>query len=115
MKNRVAWGLAVLGTVGLGGCAEELPPPARLIQTTTNSIGIGLVYVPAGSFLMGNPHAIAKPVHRVSVDGFWLGQCEVTNTQFDRFKKRPRSPKSLTDRQPAIAVSWYEAVAFCQW
>ena len=29
----------------------------------------------------------SRPVHRVSVDGFWMDETEVTNEQFARFVK----------------------------
>jgi len=80
-----------------------------------NSIGMFLVYVPAGKFLMGNPSLSDTPVHRVEVSGFWIGQYEVTNAQFDRFQKRTRPPESLTDGQPVMSVPWPAAERFCTW
>ena len=48
----------------------------------------GMVWVPAGDFAMGSDDdsmADARPVHRVSLDGFWMDRTEVTNRQFERF------------------------------
>jgi formylglycine-generating enzyme required for sulfatase activity len=48
----------------------------------------GMVWIPGGEFWMGSddPHMHdAKPVHRVSVGGFWMDKTEVTNEQFQRF------------------------------
>ena len=47
----------------------------------------GMVFVPAGAFLMGsNRHYPEEgPVHRVAVDGFFMDQHLVTNAAFRRF------------------------------
>jgi formylglycine-generating enzyme required for sulfatase activity len=46
-----------------------------------------MVRIPAGAFLMGsNDHYPEEaPVHRVSVDGFWIDPHPVTNAEFRRF------------------------------
>jgi formylglycine-generating enzyme required for sulfatase activity len=48
-----------------------------------------MVWVPGGEFSMGSDEPMmgedARPVHRVSVDGFWMDATEVTNEQFARF------------------------------
>jgi formylglycine-generating enzyme required for sulfatase activity len=58
-----------------------------------------MVWIPGGEFSMGahdprgtehgghDPMADARPIHRVSVDGFWMDATEVTNEQFARFVK----------------------------
>lgn len=47
----------------------------------------GMVFIPGGEFLMGsNRHYPDEgPVHRVSVDGFWMDRHLVTNAEFARF------------------------------
>ena len=59
----------------------------------------GMVWIPGGEFLMGceDPRKLdhggieampdARPVHRVSVDGFWMDRVEVTNRQYAAFVK----------------------------
>jgi formylglycine-generating enzyme required for sulfatase activity len=46
-----------------------------------------MVWVPGGTFRMGsNKHyPEERPVHRVTVDGFWIDRHPVTNTRFERF------------------------------
>ena len=63
--------------------------PSKLI---TNSIGMKLTLIPAGTFLMGSPdsdknaHDDEKPQHRVRITRpFYLGVYEVTRGQFRRF------------------------------
>jgi len=50
----------------------------------------GMVWIAGGTFWMGcdgceMPDAL--PVHRVSVDGFWMDRTPVTNAEFERFVK----------------------------
>ena len=46
-----------------------------------------MVWIPGGTFEMGsNDHyPEERPVHRVTVDGFWIDRCPVTNDRFRRF------------------------------
>lgn len=49
-----------------------------------------MVWVPGGTYWMGTAEggklfADAAPVHRVSVNGFWMDEHEVTNAEFARF------------------------------
>src|SRR5687767_7293352 len=50
-----------------------------------------MVWVPAGEFLMGSDHELARPnerpTHRVRVAGFWMDRTHVTNAQFAEFVK----------------------------
>ena len=57
----------------------------------------GMVWVPGGTFSMGcqdprgipyggdKPMADARPIHSVTVDGFWIDTTEVTNEEFNKF------------------------------
>ena len=47
----------------------------------------GMVRIPGGTFAMGSDHHYVEeaPVHRVSVDGFWMDETPVTNRQFRAF------------------------------
>lgn len=48
----------------------------------------GMVYIPGGTFMMGSNHSMmvdARPVHQVTVDGFYMDITEVTNRQFAEF------------------------------
>lgn len=46
-----------------------------------------MVWVPGGTFLMGSDRHYREeaPTHKVTVDGFWMDRCAVTNEQFRRF------------------------------
>jgi sulfatase modifying factor 1 len=47
----------------------------------------GMVWIPGGTFRMGsdNHYPEEAPVHRVTVDGFWIDRTPVTNRQFRQF------------------------------
>ena len=59
---------------------EKLPVKRRLEES-------GMVWIPGGTFKMGSEKHYAEeyPVHKVTVDGFWMDRCTVTNAQFARF------------------------------
>lgn len=47
------------------------------------------VWIPGGEFMMGDEEFDdARPLHKVHVDGFWMGETEVTNEQFAWFVKQ---------------------------
>jgi formylglycine-generating enzyme required for sulfatase activity len=61
-----------------------------------------MVWVPGGEFWMGSEDPAfedARPVHRVHVDGFWMGKTEVTNEQFGRFVKAT-GYRTVAERAP---------------
>ena len=64
-----------------------------------------------------------RPLHRVWVDAFQLAACQVTNAEYGHFLRDTGTlpPPYWTDpnfkhpRQPMVAVSWFEAVKYCEW
>src|SRR5262245_60516437 len=46
-----------------------------------------MVFVPGGTFRMGSDwhYPEERPVHRVTVDGFWIDRTPVTNREFRKF------------------------------
>jgi formylglycine-generating enzyme required for sulfatase activity len=108
--------------------------PAQDGKEFTNSIGMKLVRVQAGSFIMGSAGAVPKlradwlerdfdetPAHRVHISKtFYLGMYEVTNAQYERFDpehKTHRKKRNATQKpdDPVVFVAWQDAVAFCDW
>jgi formylglycine-generating enzyme required for sulfatase activity len=47
----------------------------------------GMLYLPGGTFRMGSDRHYPEeaPVHRVTVDGFWIDRTPVTNRRFEEF------------------------------
>ena len=80
------------------------PPPGKT-----------MVWVPGGTFAMGSHdfYPEERPVHRVSVDGFWMDEHPVTVAEFRRFVKatgyvtvaeRPLDPATYPQADPALLV-----------
>jgi len=51
-----------------------------------------MVWIPGGTFLMGSDHHYPEeaPAHPVTVGGFWIDPCPVTNREFGRFVHKTR-------------------------
>jgi len=61
-----------------------------------------MVWIPGGTFWMGADDASicdARPVHEVTVSGFWMDKTEVTNRQFARFV-RETGYVTVAERKP---------------
>lgn len=64
-------------------------PPSN--KTITNSVGMELVWIPPGQFMMGSSSSATvresdeTPQHRIHIRGFWMGRTEVTVGQFTTF------------------------------
>jgi len=84
-------------------------------------VTLEMVWIPPGYFDMGSTQSSdEQPVHRVQLDGFWLGRYEVTNAQYRRFDYRHHTKKFHSqdfdgDDQPASRISPEEAEGFCAW
>lgn len=96
--------------------------PARI--TTKN--GIRLIIVSGGTFQAGTDRREQgrrpnEGSHKVTlVRPFYMGEREVTNAQFRKFKESHNSGsignQSLDlDKQPVVRVTWDDAAEFCNW
>jgi eukaryotic-like serine/threonine-protein kinase len=107
-----------------------LLPDASLGDTWTRpQDGMVMVYVPAGSFLMGSaagdPDAYSDefPQHEVSLNAFWLDQTEVTNEQYEscmadgecRDSAYANDARWNGSIRPVVGVSWNDAADYCAW
>jgi formylglycine-generating enzyme required for sulfatase activity len=73
-----------------------------------------LVWVPGGSFMMGSEECEdERPVHRVDLDGFWIGRTEVTVGQWRSVMGSVPMDNALSDDHPVLA-SWGDAQSFCR-
>jgi sulfatase modifying factor 1 len=65
--------------------STAIADPVRKIAASSADT-TGMVWVPDGTFLMGaDEFPDSRPVHSVSVMGFWMDEHEVTNAEFARF------------------------------
>ena len=90
----------------------------------TNPVdGAGMVWVPAGEFLMGSDDGRTheRPRHPVWLDGYWIYTAPVTVAQYSRFcqtagRTMPEAPRwGWKDDHPVVNVSWEDARAYCEW
>ena len=87
-------------------------------KSFTNSIDLTMIQVEPGEFEMGSATPPAdwdeQPIHKVTITKpFYMSQTEVTAEQFQLF--RPDFTGTEEYAPYAAGVSWYDAVAFCEW
>jgi formylglycine-generating enzyme required for sulfatase activity len=135
---------AAVAPPGQAPAAEPAAGTTRVLEKA----GIVLMYVQGGEYLMGSGDSDTlaetdeKPQHRVYLDGYWIGQTEVTNAQYRKFiqaggySKRDywtddgwswkedlhvAAPGHWEDAEwnqpgfPVVGVSWYEAAVYAKW
>jgi formylglycine-generating enzyme required for sulfatase activity len=111
-----------------------VPPTATPEPIIDESTGASMVFIPGGIFQMGgNDEADdddMQPLHRVSLDPYFIDLTEVTNGQYATCVDAgvctpPQSPnatyhptyygdENYTD-YPVIFVNWNQAQQFCDW
>jgi formylglycine-generating enzyme required for sulfatase activity len=89
---------------------------------------LGLIKVEAGTWTMGSDpwkdymaHFHEQPQHVVDLPEFYVARHPVTVAQFQAFVEDTRY--NIEDRDalrgvpnhPVVSVSWYEALAYCEW
>jgi len=94
-----------------------------------------MVFVKGGTFKMGSTSGEPdeKPVHTVSLSGFYIGKYEVTVEQYKAYsrevgKRLPNVPPPSwyeehpnaskwvwKNKNPIVNVTWKDAMAYCKW
>jgi formylglycine-generating enzyme required for sulfatase activity len=92
-----------------------------VISSPINDLLDSMVYLPAGTFMMGSDddeYGQTSPVHEVSLQGFGIGAYEVTQAQYKAvmgvnpsYYQAPGYPNS--ENRPVEMVSWDDAREFC--
>ena len=101
----------------------------------TNSIGMKLVLIPPGEFMMGSPKELIEeelrlhgdddwyrdhlqdevPQHRVRITKpFWLVATDVTQKEYQRVMGSNPSKFQGDPKMPVEQVSWDDAAEFCR-
>ncbi|MFM7739460.1 MAG: formylglycine-generating enzyme family protein, partial [Planctomycetota bacterium] len=106
------------------GCAGAVM--AQSEKEITNSIGMKLVLIPKGTFLMGSPESEegrlgGEVQHEVTLSSdFYLGITEVTQAQYQKVMGENPSyfqgdkVQGESSNHPVEQVSWEDAVEFCK-
>ena len=84
-----------------------LPPPPE-----------GMVRIPEGEFVMGNPggRSDEQPDHLVFINSFFMDEHEVTNTEYLLCEKCERGHGGFDTHspdQPVVYVDWHNANQYC--
>jgi sulfatase modifying factor 1 len=108
-------------------CAtENNKDPLTMVQVKAGTLTMGAEPGPgclaAGKEYAG-PHWDEAPRHQVRITKpFRISRCKITNAEFEQFRPDHRhlysgtyKNPSLKDSDPVVMVSWYDAVAYCEW
>jgi formylglycine-generating enzyme required for sulfatase activity len=112
-------------TAFIAACGPT-PTPVPPTDTPIPSAPPGMVYVPAGEFIMGSDEGDSKeqPVHTVYLDAFYIDKTEVTNAQYrecveagacDTPEDTAYYDNADYAQHPVVFVSWNDADAYCRW
>jgi formylglycine-generating enzyme required for sulfatase activity len=111
--------------------AQELVSTLLPASYKSKSLGLSLVRINVGEFLMGSPEAepnrqLDEAQHKVRITRpFYLGKYEVTQDEYERImpanpswfcstgtgKERVRG--QVTGKFPVESITWFDAVQFC--
>jgi eukaryotic-like serine/threonine-protein kinase len=119
--------------VSVGSCAplptqNPTPTPTPGLGSTMVSTtdGMTMVFVPEGAFEMGSEIGLTdeQPVHKVTLDAFWIDRTEVTNAMYHQCVQAvgclaPSVSTYFADPgyadHPVVYVSWVQAQTYCTW
>ena len=107
------------------GVEESKSSLDRLAGATLAPVPPILVSIPRGEFTMGSTtgQANEQPVRTVHVDEFRLATAPVPRAEYAAFLHATghtppdswHDPRFVDRQQPVVAVTWYDAVAYCEW
>ncbi len=121
MTRPVSIFLFILGMIPLGSHANAQSP-----KEISNSIGMKLVLIPKGTFMMGSPESEKgrqkdETQHEVTISkDYYLGVTEVTQGQYESVMGTNPSffqgdkIRGSSSNHPVEYVSWKDAVEFCK-
>jgi len=103
--------------------AAALLEEKRIARENSRFVEPVMVLIKAGSYMMGSGWETPDeaPQHKEIIEkDFYIGKYEVTNVEYKEFLADTKQKKMIpanwaTDNQPAIGVSWDDAVAYAAW
>jgi len=105
--------------------SDERITRARIARALSEGpVATPFVELPTGTFLMGsNERPDELPVRRVSVEAFAVALVPVTNADYAHFLEATGheppgfwdDPRFTERSSPVVGVSWFDAVAYCEW
>ncbi len=108
LKNRKLLLGSLLATLWLGGFLGF----SSSIAFAAPQAPEGMVWIPAGEFVMGMAGSSNKTPHTVYLDGFFIDMFEVVQKDYERLRGANPS-KFVGEMNPADQVNWYEARGYC--
>ena len=96
---------------------SDVPAPAATggEPAPETHFGITMLPVPVGSFSMGSENGgrDERPVHTVSLDGFYMSETEITQGQYRTVTGRNPASFDDDDSLPVEDLNWEDAARFC--
>jgi eukaryotic-like serine/threonine-protein kinase len=84
-------------------------------ENITDSVSIDMVYIAAGSFMMGsNKRKDEQPIHQVTLKSFYMAKYPTTQAQYKAVMGNNPSRYTGNFRHPVEKVSREKAMEFCQ-
>lgn len=126
MKTKTIWPIivgAVIAIISVFGILELFIPDNRDTLTfTVNGESFNMIRVNGGSYNMGATSECdqgeakwwEKPVHRVTLDNYYIGETEVTQALWEAIMGSNPSQNRVGRNYPVNCVSWDDCVEFCQ-
>src|SRR6202011_6398046 len=108
------YGMSIRSSSSPAAVISHGRPPARGRNRAKDPLTT-MTWIPGGTFLMGSAdfYPEERPVHRVTVDGFWMDRRPVTVAEFRRFvtatgyvtvAERPLAAADSPDADPDLLV-----------
>lgn len=91
-----------MGSVALFGLTTVAPVASRQLTAAHGAAPAGMAAIPAGQFTMGSDYGMFEdtlPLHKVTLDRFFMDRNPVTNAQFARFV-RAMHYQTVAERKP---------------
>ena len=104
---------------GIGKTPQSTPAGGntkKTVKITASSIKNEMLLISGSSFQMGSDFEKnnEKPIHKVTVDSFYMSKYPVTNKEYKEYKPAHKSHWYGAD-YPVDTVNWYDAINYCNW